>query len=51
MAIVGIAVMMTAFSMAVCRQPHPASELTLIGDGSIKICQACRVRATAMIQE
>jgi hypothetical protein len=34
-----------------CRHPHPASELSLIGDGSIKGCQTCRAEATGMVRE
>jgi hypothetical protein len=36
---------------AVCRQPHPASELSIIGDGSIKVCQKCRAEATGLLRE
>jgi hypothetical protein len=28
-----------------CRQPYPASELSLFGDGSIKVCPTCRAEA------
>jgi hypothetical protein len=34
-----------------CRQPHPTSELSLIGDGSIKVCQTCRAEATGLVRE
>ena len=34
-----------------CRRPHPPSELSLIGDGSIKVCQACRGQAAAIVRE
>jgi hypothetical protein len=34
-----------------CRQPHPASELSLIGNGSIKVCRTCRAEAIAIVRE
>jgi hypothetical protein len=34
-----------------CRQQHPASELSLIADGSMKVCQTCRAQASAMMRE
>ena len=34
-----------------CRQPHPASELSFIGDGSIKVCLTCRAEAITMVRE
>ena len=35
----------------VCRQPYPASELSLIGDGTIKVCPTCRAEATELFLE
>src|SRR5437879_13442817 len=32
-----------------CDQPRRASELSKIGDGSIKVCQSCYAAATAMV--
>ena len=32
-----------------CDEPRRASELSKIGDGSIKVCQACYSAATAMV--
>jgi predicted CXXCH cytochrome family protein len=34
-----------------CSQPHPPSELSLIGNGSIKVCQKCHAEAIAMVRE
>jgi hypothetical protein len=34
-----------------CRQSHPASELCLIGDGSINVCRMCREKAIAVVRE
>ena len=32
-----------------CVQLHRASQLVPVGDGSIKVCGACYVKATAMV--
>ena len=34
-----------------CCRPHPASELSLIGDGAIKVCRTCRKKAAAIVRE
>jgi hypothetical protein len=34
-----------------CQQPHLASELSLIGNGSIKVCQTCFAEATGLMLE
>ena len=34
-----------------CCKLHPASELVVTGDGSIKVCEACRAKAAEMVQE
>jgi len=34
-----------------CHQSHPASELFLIGGGSINVCRMCREKAIAVVRE
>jgi hypothetical protein len=34
-----------------CQQAYPASELFLIGDGSIKVYHTCRAQATTIMRE